>query len=909
MSRVSLQRFLPADVCGRVVVKVLAGMSERPLKEILATDRDRDYFFACLRCGLTIGQADAVLKMYDKIFDWNTCVIEDLEKLNKYVRIFFRDIPSVFNRELNISEDVRLLGADLVGKMATPNDISVSKFTQETWGAALTCLLECAPKYQGMQPLNPFIRKFLSVFHLVNLEIDTAKALMHDFSNVCFGMCENDGAASWDEFFRTLFTVFLTEENVEKKWFLMTMIAEMKKLGKEIDTGPRKVGKWSVIGNYFKLAMNTLRMELRQRTGTGLFRSVMPGETLMKAFADGCFLTEFRDFAHVFDHIKDVSKVFTQSVFDGDSQWPDVFASYISNLLRMKDGIDKAAVCAIINHIANLSAERPHLMSKMLSPVLSAAAALKYSDSGTDGDLFSIHHAYWPNLLANVLCRARAEKNQGLEVRMNALIAKFTTGYVFLGGTEDLQVQVLMLIALAEDENGLARRLLALGPNMTEAYKIRKGLVANFALLVLGLAPHYISHFGVAITNCKVMETIVGWLDNPSSDETHAISFMIAIIEIAHKSNLFVKHRSFVPCLVQYLRSLRETSDNPVVKSLAVSVLLLIEFNPVSVEQIRSFEASYPKRYIFAINEMIVVFGETENGHAIGITIRTKAGASLLEVSPTGTEPENPPPEDTLPANALRRDQVDIECLPPFMPLRLTNGPVRSRTLTFLSAMGVFAAGRSTPPKFLGHDETLLKELEKLDKMHSVIYNIRVTNVVNDSTSYDELHETEQFRRFRNDLRPSFHMGICTFCFGTDCEAPDNDILIVFNEANRRLSGRHEKSEKYPYKIVISVTPVYQGLHQDILTYNVSVVKASEAYLILPFVHKKPRVAPPESLALTICSVLFFFKAQCLYDRVAGTNECSLANEFHELCSRREEQIASIAARFGVEDLIENVCS
>ena len=902
MTRVSLERFLPGDVCGRVVEKVILGLQRRSVREVMASDRDRDYFFACLKSGLAIGQAQAVVAVYGQVFDCGVAWGD--EELNKYARIFFRDIVTIFEPTSRVSEDSLNSALRLLGRLISGEGRMASRFTKETWGVALRCLLECAPKYKGNQPLNPLVRLFVDVFHLAELEIETGKALLHGFAKLCFEGWKYDEAAAWDELFRATFSLLLGPDPYEKKRLVAMLLEEMRKIGRDADEKDRRQKNWSVTANYFKLALDTLRTELRANVGTKLFKELIPGDVLMRLFADGCFLMKFRDLGHVLGHMKDVFKLFTQGGFAQDSPWKELFTKYICTLLQTGDKCDRNGVTyAIVNHSANLAAEHPVMMSSILDSVLAAASSLHTNIGHKDMEMVSRNQARWPNLLANILALARAEGRNDLVSRVRAVISKCTSEFSLVDGTEDLRIHVLMLNILAEDENGLAQQLLQLRPNMKESYKIRKGLVVNFSFLMLGLAPLYIPAFGTVMEKLQAIERIANWLNESSNDSTHGISLAMAIIEISHKSMCLVRHRSFVPAVMKYLGNIAKTSNNTTVTQMANYAKLAIQSKPMSAKQCRSFEVRYTKKYIVAMNGMIVTFGESGEGDIVGATVRNVAGVSLQGIEARYTQKE-PPSDDTMPANCLTRGEVQIDGYPPFDSLKTESAASRrSNVVAFLSDMSLFSRDPSRWPRLLRGGEDLLSELCELDEMNSVNYYIRIASIGRESSSFDDMQETQQTRRFQEDLGECFQMGMCTFRFQPSPEHTDDDILVVFNESGKRINGRHESpTNKYAYKLIVSVEPVYRGLSQDVLMYKVSVVKAFEAYLILPFVHKKPRIVPAESLAQTICSVLFVYKAQFTYDREAQLDQCTLAQDYIDLCAKRSERIASIIERFAVDD-------
>ena len=901
MTRVSLERFLPVDVCGRVVEKVILGLQRQSVKEAMATDRDRDYFFACLKSGLAIGQAQAVVAVYGQVFD---CSISwQDEELNKYARIFFRDIVTIFEPTSRVSEDSINSALRLLAKLISGEGQTASRFTKETWGAALRCLLECAPKYKGNQPLNPLVRMFVDTFHLAELEIETGKELLRGFAKLCFEGRKYDEAAAWDELFRATFSMLLGSDPYEKKRLMAMLLEEMRKIGKEADENDRRQRNWTVTANYFKLALDTLRTEFRANAGTKLFKELLPGDVLMRLFADGCFLQKFRDLGHVLDHMKDVFKLFTQGGFAPNSQWIELFTKYICTLLQTDRGDRNGVTYAIVNHSANLAAEHPELMSSILDRVLAAASSLHTNIGHKDLEMVSRNQARWPNLLANILALARAEGRNDLVRRVRAVISKFTSEFFLVDGAEDLRIHVLMLNILSEDEKGVARLLLQLEHNIKESYKIRKGLVVNFSFLMLGLAPSYMPGFGMVLEESRAIERIANWLNESSSDSTHGISLAMSIIEISHKSMCLVKHRSFVPALMKYLDNVTKTSSNATLTRMAEYAKLAILSKPVCAKQCRSFEVRYTKKYVVAVNGMIVTFGESGEGDIVGATVRNVVGVSLHGIEARYTQKE-PPSDDLMPTNCFTREELQIDGYPPFDSLKAESAAVRrSNVVAFLSDMSLFSRDPSCWPRLLRGGEDLLSELAELDEMNSVNYYIRIASIGRESSSFDDTQETQQSRRFQEDLGECFQMGMCSFRFQRSPEHTDDDILVVFNECGNKINGRHENPvTKYSYKLVVSVEPVYRGLSQDLLMYKVSVVKAFEAYLILPFVHKKPRIVPPESLAQTICSVLFVYKAQFTYDREAQLDKCTLAQDYIDFCAKRSERIVSIIERFALDD-------
>ena len=896
MSTVKLDELLSKETAQRIVSIVINGIEKKQLSQFLVTDSDFDFFMPCLQAAIASGKGKKVIKIYKKILvspSSDDALIRDVGTYNKYVRRVLKEIPAALNSEDTANHDSSM---DLLQGVMVPD--GHENFDKETWGAVLECLLECVRRYRGKESKNP-LSLFVEQFPQASLEMEKAKLLMENFAERCFQEERGNGQDLWDKLFRKLFEYLLSPMDDARREFIVGVFAKMKQVGKEYDDSPQSVSGRSFCVSFFKLAMQVLKTWIR--ANSTLFKEPIPADHILRLFADGIFLSssvlaKFKAEADIFGHMEDVFKVFTKGVLGRSSPWHQVFVRYIGSLLMDPSAVTTsrtpAILFSVLNSAAGYAAQLPELMWEMVWWLIPVSCRFPTDELGK----LEAKQLLWPNLFANLLEIARAKGNETVVSNLCRVIHKF----VYADSCNDHQachfVHTLMLTVLSGDEELLAAEVQKLEDRFTTPYKQDKGKSAYFGLLVLAMVPYYLPRFGESFARLGTFKKLSKKLFNNLINDYYIDAFILSLIEISGQSRYFVQHREGANELFKGLKSMK--SKMP---TLAESALMCVRYKLFPVQQCRAFEATFTDIRAFVLHGMIVRICERPDSHKVGITIRTLAGTSMLEVeSDLGSEKE-PPSEANLQPPILHRSDIDIDSqeYPPFCPLTLKSTvPERSKGLSLLSALGLASSDMSIQFVELPRSPELLKEIDELDDMSYVDYHIRVSSVTRQSTSIDEVMDTQQFALFKADLGPCFEMSICRFFFSTE---RGEDILIVFNESNL---GINAKQIGPAYELVISVSPVDLA-DGDVTMYNVTIVRASKSWLMLPLAREAPLIVRRESLARTLGSLVFWQKGHYMAAQSGSECRCSVVERCDEHWKQRKERLEQIISKYGrVCDLV-----
>lgn len=897
MSSVKLESLLTRSAIEKVVMRIVRFMQDKkPLNQLLVTDRDFDFLLPCLQSAITFRMENDVIDIYEKILkspQSENGLIKDIDTYNRYARRVLVELPAAMDQDIR---DPRKVIQVLVRSMG-------SDFDKETWAVALSSLLECIGKCPQSEKSEQ-MSKFATAFRDANLDVPKANELVKSYCRLCFCSVEN-GPDRWDDLFKELFAKLMSTTDEQKQKFIMSVIMTMKQLGKQIDEGAWPEGTEvtrPVRGFYFKLALLAMKMEAHRKSV--LFKGRILVEPILRMFADGIFvdgrfLERFEE-KYVSDHLKNVFKAFSYGTLPRSSSWHAVFVKYICNLLVGRSDFRPSLVSSVINHAAWYSEEAPENMMKLVFSILTVSDKLV-----TRKVILDTVKPIWPNLLANSIDLARADGDTDLETNLKTVIRKLTA--VELQPTKDvLAIYLLVLDIVAGNEEGVAKRLSHLTDNFRHVYKNSNGIVAYFSVITLAILPYYTPDFGASINHCSSL-AIVPKISGPLSEAAYTRAFLLSVLEIAGKSLFFVKYRQSFRDVFNFVKLIvKESGDEGGRKSLkdiatlGQAVMDALLYKPFPACQCHAFENSFDRRVTVVLNGTLVTLCESDSTEKVGITVRTIAGASMLEVNPDTEISTAVPDEKSLQPNTLRRSEIDIDGFAPFRPLKqATRTVIRSMALTLLSSLGVVISPSETKLRLLKNGPELKAAIAELDMQTHVDFQIRLSNIGEDSTSLDEIIGTEQFARFKSDLGEHFDMSFCRFFFHTDTSTADNGILIVFNESDLRINS---KEIGPTYKLVVSVSPVYRGLTKDALMYKVSVVVACEDSMILPFPQRSARVVPASYLARTIGTILFMHHARVFEDRTCGgAPRCVLVDGYENVFKERKRRIEEIVEKYTVE--------
>jgi hypothetical protein len=137
---------------------------------------------------------------------------------------------------------------------------------------------------------------------------------------------------------------------------------------------------------------------------------------------------------------------------------------------------------------------------------------------------------------------------------------------------------------------------------------------------------------------------------------------------------------------------------------------------------------------------------------------------------------------------------------------------------------------------------------------------------------------------------------MCEFIFGVESPGDGDEMLLVFNEAERRINKQFP--ENVAWKLVIAVQGLYEGFGRETMLYKVRIIKANEPFYITPFPVRKTRLVAPKNLALVVSVICYFFVARCEPEQGGDVPHCDLAVRFIDAIRKRTAMLEKIVSEY-----------
>jgi hypothetical protein len=335
-----------------------------------------------------------------------------------------------------------------------------------------------------------------------------------------------------------------------------------------------------------------------------------------------------------------------------------------------------------------------------------------------------------------------------------------------------------------------------------------------------------------------------------------------------------------------------------VIGKLATLVGQVMRVPTVSLEELAAIEAKFSRKRRFILGACIVSVCDSPDSEEIALTARAWYGVTSFEIRELSIVAKHLPAESDLPANVLRRDQINLDEEKIFEKYEPPNDDeTRDRGLKLLASMGIISHDKPVPLA-----EEAESVLAKFDELCSLIHiPVRICHVTDSSTSYTtEVPETPRFAQFLKDLGPRFPMGFFDFAF--DGGETSNGILVIFNESNRKINTKF--GENKALKLIMSVSMCDFGFTKPVRMYRLRIVKVNQGMVVMPFPVNKVRIVTVEHLALMVSAVVYFFCTKCRVDSGSDGAKSELATLLTERVEKREGFLNMMMQKFAVKERI-----
>ncbi|OHS93524.1 hypothetical protein TRFO_11731 [Tritrichomonas foetus] len=862
--------------------------------------------------------------------------ILDIVRYNKYIQRVFEAIPIIYSTKPQHKCDIieatfRFLKENITPDLQTTN-LGDHPFNQTTWDVALNCLLNSifstnrpAGQLTAAEAKIRFqlMRLFVDGFLIAELEIEKADLLINKFCQLCFinrgcrikGAHKKDDPSHWNYLFKGFFTAFINfPSDPKRRSFIVNIIARMKYRAKIADEEYMKLSsraestlisdRWPLLADFFDIALKVLKDHFREQDKNSLFKQRIPGDDLMRILGDGVIISNLYQ-SHVLKHFKNIFSLFTWGCFKPNSQWYTTLTRYIYAFLSGSSG-KFVNIYAFLNTAHNFTAKYPHLLNEFIDPLLSSALQIPIAPPVSTPKDFALMQSWpWTNFLANILEFSRAENSNELEAKVLNTIENFVI--IPINNLGDYyNVYKLMLLAIAGNENLFSTSFCTM---KIDTSNINRELSYDFSMLMLALSPYYMPNIAPTLQNCSVLECILNSVEQNQS-LPHILSFLIALIEIARRTDYFLNSRFFLPPLIDFLICQMNTRPDPV-KTVAEIVYNAILTPSISNEEVKLFNVKYSKSYNFILNGRILTFGENPDCNHFGLLVRGPFGISSFNISEIPKPIKESISENTLKDNQLHRSDInfdDVNLFKKFEPE--TEKPEKSRTISFLIGTGIVSAA-SEAHTIIPMSDGYENAIQDFDVSCGLAtFEILITHVSNNSSSFfSETEVTDRYNKFIEDIGGSYEMGLCKFVF-SDKFNVSGDILVIFNESDQKLNTKFQEISQYD--IIINVSPLYQTLTKDKMMYQISLINChpretytstsstdkSKTLPLFPFAEKKTVIASKETLSRTLSSICFFYYGEESIIPTENQGKVSLTDKYIELFKARKSKLQKIVNNY-----------
>ena len=889
------------------------------LQNHLGIKRDIEFCYPILLYSLSMGDRSCFERVIEIVNKWLQCQNDweiniDKKHMNKYISMFFEEIPNLFklvklpnrNNKLNGIEQSFDKIYDFMNNIDSILFLFDTNTCYKCLNSLVDCMLEICPckndNYYGelIKIYQPLEKIFLKYFQLFCLEEEhmklILKKLIDNFENNQFI------EITYESIYTDVFHEMLSLTNNKTKFkYLYSIIRAILSLSKGLLDNSKK---FSYLGIFCEKSVLNILTNINKKNNQFLFEAIFPSQTFL------CFMYE-----SVFSAIPNNSNCFdffyyffiifsSENLQDNPStKWYKYLIQFL-NYLFNDNQIKYYILFSILNSLNNFIVQKSNVFILILNKLfqvfernlLNQDFLTFINEIDKSNWIFSLLNIYQiGNILNNFLIIKESKKIIG-NIFHNFLFKKIPI------------VNILFLLLYIGKIQEYIIIIQKLNNYFQRCQDGRWGSLQDYdfinCIYSLGLSGYFNPNIEKLIIENNIIYYLISIFENRNIHINFINALLITIFELLNKfPNIFQKERSNITIILNYFRhclTQENIKNNSEIKEFIYILKNLLLIQSISPFEIQQEENQLINLQYYLYNNRLISIGENNNNNnkELFIIFRNEYCISSFQINEIHNIPKKPI-EEINDSKIISYKLLDIDKkLEPFQeykPIHL-NYQHSNLCQSFLLSIGIHS-NELIPILNIKEIQQDIKEYDYYcNRLQFYVHITKVNSKSNTLFDQKEILDSS-YQSFLNNLGDSFQMSTCDIKFTRDLNQSSN-ILIIYNETIQPIN----KIEKSEYSLILNVSVNNHFLSstgENIKSYKIKIVNLVKNKLIIPILPQDEWVSIPiNEIGFWIGISAFFCNVEpTLSDENMNSLPCKFIQEYNKYYRQRKQILMDIVKK------------